>query len=55
METLYTVYSQIDYQDFGSFKTRKEAFEHIKELKRFDKDMGNPFDEEYIVMKEVFE
>lgn len=53
--TVYTIYSKVDYQDYGSFKTKKEAQEHIKELKRFDKEYGNPFDEGYFIEVEDYE
>ena len=46
---MYTVKSKIDFQEYGSFKTKKEALRAIKELKRFDKEQGNPFDEGYFV------
>ena len=51
----YTVVSSIDGQEYGSFKTVKEAREHIKDLKRFDKEQGNPFDEGYRIIREEFE
>ena len=53
--TEYTIVSSIDGQEYGSFKTRKEAQEHIKSLKDFDREMGNPFNERYQVIKEEFD
>lgn len=55
--TVYTIYSKVDYQDYGSFETRKEAQERIKELKRFDKEYGNPFrfQEHYFIEVEEYE
>ena len=49
---MYVVKSSIDYQEYGSFATLKEAKAQIKELKRFDKEQGNPFDEGYFIEKE---
>lgn len=45
-------YLVVNYEDeeFGAFDTRAEAKEHIKELKRFDKENKNPFDEGYRVL-----
>lgn len=51
----FVVYSSIDQQEFGSFKTLKEARQHIKELKRFDEENGNPFDEGYYIEREVYD
>lgn len=33
----------------SGFKTRKEANEFIKDLKRFDKENNNPFNDRYII------
>ena len=49
---MYTVISAIDYQEYKSFKTIKEAKAYIKELKKFDKEQGNPFDENYQIVVE---
>lgn len=46
---MFIVKDRIDYQEYGSFKTRKEAKAQIKELKEFDKEEGNPFDEDYFI------
>jgi hypothetical protein len=44
-----------NYNDLGfSFETLKQAKSKIKELKEFDKREGNPFNEEYIIKKEVW-
>ena len=51
----YTVFSRIDFQEYGSFKTRKEAQDRIAELKRQDKELGNPFDEGYFIKVETFD
>lgn len=48
----YVVYTKLDWDRMGSFKTLKEAKDFIKELKRFDKENGNPFDEQYVIVKE---
>lgn len=39
-----------DYEELGKFATLKEAKSFIKECKRFDKEQGNPFDEEYRII-----
>lgn len=51
----YVIINETDnYNDLGlSFKTLKEAKERIKDLKRFDKENGNPFNDKYVVRKEV--
>lgn len=42
-----------DYNDLGfKLKTLKEAKQKIKELQRFDKENGNPFNEKYIIRRE---
>lgn len=46
---MYIVKSSIDCQEYGEFKTRKEAQAFIRELKRFDKENENPFDENYFI------
>lgn len=43
---MYEVYN-VDDELLAKFKTLKEAKDFIKELKRFDKENGNPFDEKY--------
>lgn len=49
---MFVVKSSIDFQEYGEFKTLKEAKAHIKELKRFDKEEGNPFNEGYFIEEE---
>lgn len=51
----YVIYSSIDQQEFGSFPTLKEARRHIKELKRFDEENGNPFEEGYYIEREEYD
>lgn len=48
----YTVVSSIDYQEFGTYSTLKEAKKQIERLKAFDKKEGNPFDEGYFIRKD---
>lgn len=48
----YIVLSSNDYQEYGTFETLKEAEQFIKELKRFDEEHGNPFNEGYFVEEE---
>lgn len=43
----YVVISEIDEEEIGSFKTKKEALKCIRDCKRLDKEEGNPFDESY--------
>lgn len=45
---MYVVYN-VDYEALGEFKTLKEAKVFITGLKRFDRELGNPFDEKYII------
>lgn len=49
---MFTIKSKIDYQEYGSFPTREQAKAYIKELKRFDREQGNPFDEGYYIERE---
>lgn len=50
----YVVYNpDNEWEELGEFKTLKEAREFIKELKRFDKEQGNPFDDNYTIHKEA--
>ena len=51
----YVIYSSIDQQEFGSFPTLKEARQRIKELKRFDEENGNPFEEGYYIEREEYD
>jgi len=48
---MYVVYN-FDNEPLSEFKTIKEAKAFIKECKRFDKEQGNPFDEQYRIEKE---
>lgn len=48
---MYVVYN-VDNEPLEEFKTIKEAREFIKECKRFDKEQGNPFNENYRIEKE---
>ena len=52
---MYCVLNKSDNYELikDKFKTKKEAQEFIKDLKRFDKENGNPFDDEFIIKKEV--
>lgn len=43
----YVVISEIDEEEIGCFKTKKEALRCIKECKEFDRDNNNPFNESY--------
>lgn len=43
------VVCNVNYMVLGEFKTLKEAKDFIIELKRFDRELGNPFDEKYII------
>lgn len=43
----YVVISEIDEEEIGCFKTRKEAQKCIRECKEFDRDNNNPFNESY--------
>ena len=49
---MYTIKSKIDYQEYGSFKTLREAKARIRKLIEFDKEQGNPFDEGYFIEQE---
>ena len=49
---MYIIRNSIDDQEYGSFPTKKEAQERVRELRRFDKEQGNPFDEGYFIIKE---
>lgn len=50
---MFAVYREDDMNELiGRFRTLKEAKDCIKECKRFDKEMGNPFEEKYIIVKE---
>lgn len=49
MAKVYVVRGGIDGQEYGEFETLKEAKYQIRELKRFDKEHGNPFDENYYI------
>ena len=42
----FVVYNEDD-ESFGKFNTLKEAKNQIKDLKRFDKEQENPFEEVY--------
>lgn len=52
----YRIINKSDnYNDLGlSFKTYQEAKERLKEIKEFDKRQGNPFTDEYIIIKENY-
>lgn len=51
--TKFVVYNvDNEYEELGTFDTLKEAKAHIREVRRFDKEMGNPFNDRYIVSKE---
>ena len=50
----YVVYN-IDDECFGLFDSLKEARQQIRELKRFDKEHENPFEEEYRIEIEDIE
>jgi len=50
-DNMYVVYN-FDNEPLNEFKTVKEAKQFIKECKRFDKEQGNPFDEQYRIEKE---
>lgn len=47
----YWVVNENDWEWIG-FKTMKEAKQFIKDLKAFNEEMGNPFEESYIIVKE---
>lgn len=51
---MYEVINESDGYDIieSGFKTIKEAKTFIKDLKRFDKEHGNPFNDNYIIQKE---
>jgi len=49
---MFVIKSKIDYQEYGGFATKKEARARIRELKRFDREQGNPFDEGYFIEEE---
>ena len=49
---MYIIRNSIDDQEYGSFPTKKEAQDHVRELRRVDKEQGNPFDEGYFIIKE---
>lgn len=46
---MYVIYSIIDNQEYGRFKTLKEAKQQIKNLYEFDKEEHNPFNEHYYI------
>ena len=49
----FVVYNEDnEYEELGVFDTIKEAKEHIREIRKFDREMGNPFNDRYIVSKE---
>lgn len=50
----YVVISKNDYEVMDRFNTKKEAQQAIKEYKRFDKEYGNPFKEEYYIEEEDY-
>ncbi len=49
----YTIINESDdYNDLGfKLKTLKEAKERLKEIKRFDEEQGNPFNDTYKIKK----
>ena len=49
----YVVINVIDNEEMKTFKTKKEAQQFIKECKIFDKEMRNPFKEEYRIEVET--
>lgn len=53
--TRYVIINVNDnYNDLGlRFKTLKEARQRLKDLKRFDEEERNPFNDKYIIRKEV--
>lgn len=51
--TKFVVYNvDNEYEELGAFDTLKEAKAHIREVRRFDRENGNPFNDRYIVSKE---
>ena len=53
-KTRYVIYTE-DGIECGEFKTLKQAKQKIKDLKRFDKENGNPFNEQYIIEMETID
>lgn len=50
----YVLNKSNDYEIVkDKFKTKKEARDFIKGLKKFDKENGCPFNDEFIIEKEV--
>lgn len=47
MKRSYVVISEIDFEEIGRFDSYKQAKEFIKACMRFDREMGNPYDEKY--------
>ena len=51
--TKFVIYNvDNEYEEIAECDTLKEAKERIKDVKRFDREMGNPFDDRYIVARE---
>jgi hypothetical protein len=51
---VWYVVTNDDDDNLGKFKTIKEAKVRIKELKEFDKQEGNPFEEHYRIERQVY-
>lgn len=52
---MYCVINESNFHEYikGGFKTKKEASDFIRELKEFDKRNENPFNDEYIIKKDI--
>lgn len=48
----YIVVNDLDNEELAEFDNVKDAKKFIKELKRFDKEENNPFDESYSIIIE---